>query len=208
MRFSFFSNFIPIQKLNTSKSSKVSKDCCNSDNQIIINLTNRVDAGMLDVFLHHHKSRLASAAQIESAGGCRRDRWRQCGLLMRGTTPTPALSTEHWAALTPGIVNSFVSTCKTSLKRRLYEGFQRFRNHEEGPYEDLLLVESLSRGLFRDCEIFANLCLTFFFEALVDLHDQLRCHRNIEKLAYTYQGCAFIAIFPTSQFVRGLMRPV
>ena len=78
------------------------------------------------------------------------------------TTPTLALSTEHWAALTPDIVNSFVSICKTSFKRRLYEGFQRFRNHEEGPYEDLLLVESLSRGLFRDCEIFANLCLTFF----------------------------------------------
>ena len=80
--------------------SKVSKDCCNSDNQIIINLTNRVDAGMLDVFLHHHKSRLASAAQIESAGGCRRDRWRQCGLLMRGTTPTPALSTGLPSPLT------------------------------------------------------------------------------------------------------------
>ena len=110
--------------------SKVSKDCCNSDNQIIINLTNRVDAGMLDVFLHHHKSRLASAAQIESAGGCRRDRWRRCGLLMRGTTPTPALST----GLTPDIVNSFVSTCKTSFKRRLCEGYRRFRNDDgEGP---------------------------------------------------------------------------
>ena len=156
MRFSFFSNFIPIQKLNTSKSSKVSKDCCNSDNQIIINLTNRVDAG--NVFLHHHKSRLASAAQIESAGGCRRDRWRRCGLLMRENTPTPALST----GLTPGIVNSFVSMCRLvrlASNKGCAKVTEDFAIMKKAPTRAFFWLKALV-GAFSDCEIFATLCLT------------------------------------------------
>ena len=42
---------------------------------------------------------------------------------------------------------------------------RKVRNHGEGPYKGIFLVETLShspsRGLLCDCEIFANLRLTF-----------------------------------------------